>query len=345
MSNILSRVEKYLYKKRVPFSVIMEITKKCNLDCVHCYVDHSNSELNVENIVDFQKKVISQINDMGVFSISFSGGEFFTISYWRELVNYTRSLGLGVKILTNGILITEDIAIFLAQVGVLELDISIYSHKKEIHDSITQQKNSYENTLESIKLLKKHGVSVVMKTPIMKQNYNDVLGIYQLALDLDVFPYFDLTITPAQNGARNPLQYALSESEIELLLSSKEVRDVFYRHRVFEEFCTNNHVDDARCGIARTVMWIDYFGNVYPCIQYPTPVGDLKKDNLHTIWYSNEKIDKILQQSLYTNYKKCHFCNLNSYCTPCIAMSVIEKRDDMCNNSSYLQAKITKKYF
>ena len=64
---ILSKIEKKLYKKRVPMNVTIEVTKRCNLDCVHCYVDHE--DLDVELSIEEFKGVIDQLYDLGVIVI------------------------------------------------------------------------------------------------------------------------------------------------------------------------------------------------------------------------------------------------------------------------------------
>ncbi len=343
---ILDKLERKLYKKRVPMAVTIEVTKRCNLDCIHCYVDHE--DLDVELSIEDFKGVVDQLYDLGVIVIVLSGGELFYKKGIWELMEYVRFKKMGLKIITAATLLNKSDADRLKDLGILEVGISIYSHKAEVHDFITRKEGSFKKTLEMATYLREIGVLVVSKTLIMNLNYKDIIDVYNMSVERGIIPQFDMSISDAQNDARDPKQFSLTSEQIVELYQNKEVREILYNTKSFEDtYCKPKYEyqdEDERCNIGRTAMWINAKGEVFPCIQFQYPVGDLKIDSLKDIWYNNPKIDKVLEMAKYKNYKACHNCEAVKYCSPCIALTVRENRTD-CNTTNHKEAFAIKKVF
>jgi len=334
---ILNKIERKLAKKRIPMSVTFEVTKKCNLDCIHCYVDHSDTERELS--IDEQKKVIDELYDLGVVYITFSGGELFTKKNVWELFEHTRAKKMGFKIITSGTTLKKKDMDRLKDLGILEVGISIYSDKDSVHDFITTKKGSLQKSLASAKYLAGIGVLVVSKTVIMTYNKNDIENIHNKVKAIGMIPTFDLSMIDAENNVRDPKKYALSQEEIHHLFTDEKTKNILLTAKSFEEdYCENKAKygpEDKRCGIGASTMWVDSKGDVYPCLVYPDPVGSLKKNTLKEIWYENQEIKDILNLATYKNYKSCHGCDAENYCSPCIALSALEGKGTTCNSSSY----------
>jgi radical SAM protein with 4Fe4S-binding SPASM domain len=186
----------------------------------------------------------------------------------------------------------------------------------------------------------------VAKTVLMTLNKNDVVKIKNMTSSIGMISTFDLSITNAENNARDPRKYALSQKEIYELFKNKDVANILLSSKpVEEELCgleDKFKPDDSRCNIGRGTMWIDSKGYVYPCLVYPDPIGYLKESSLHYIWYEGSEIGEILELSKYKNYKACHTCDAKNYCSPCIAMSKLEEKNNSCNSASYTRAFASK---
>jgi len=338
--NILKKIEKKLAKKRIPMGITFEVTKKCNLDCIHCYVDHKDTEM--ELTIEEQKDIIDQLYDMGVVYITFSGGELFTKKGVWELFEHTRSKNMGFKIITSATTLTRPQMDRLKELGILEVGISIYSDKEEIHDFVTRKQGSLQKSLAAAKYLTEIGITTVSKTMIMTLNKNEIEQIYSKVKSIGMIPTFDLTLIYAENNARDPKKYALSQNEIYELFKNKKIEKILLDSKSVEEtYCemnTNFKDDNPRCNIAQGTMWIDSKGYVFPCLAYPEPVGYLKNNTLKEIWYESNEIKEILELVKYKNYKACHTCEAQKYCSSCIALSKLENREDTCNTASYNRA-------
>jgi len=139
----------------------LELTGKCNLECVHCYANSSpRLPMNQKMQLEDWKKTLSDANSLGCRKVQFIGGEPTVYPHLTELIEYARLLGFDfVEVFTNGTLFTEKIkqAFLKHQVN---LAFSVYSSNESIHDSVTLRRGSYVKTIESLKWALNSGLSV-----------------------------------------------------------------------------------------------------------------------------------------------------------------------------------------
>src|SRR5450755_3274823 len=134
-------------KLGVPLSVQVDVTYRCNERCGHCYLDHDDhGEMTTAEI----KGVLDQLAAAGTFFLTFSGGEVFLRRDFLELVAYARKLLFNVKVKTNAVMIREHEARELRRLGVEQVQISVYSHRPEVHDAITRLPGSHKKTVRAI---------------------------------------------------------------------------------------------------------------------------------------------------------------------------------------------------
>ena len=134
----------------VPMSVHFDITYRCNERCVHCYLDHDDhGEMTTSEI----KRVLNELADAGTFFLTFSGGEVLMRRDFFELLEYARNLMFAVRIKTNAVMIGESEARRMLELGVDQIQVSIYSHRPEVHDAITKLPGSLRRSIEAIRFL------------------------------------------------------------------------------------------------------------------------------------------------------------------------------------------------
>src|SRR5947209_6024532 len=118
----------------IPISVHLDVTYRCNERCVHCYLDHDDlGEMTTAEIKD----ILDQLAEAGVFFLVLSGGEVLMRRDFFDIVEHARGLLFNVKIKTNGVMIREPEARRIRELGVEQIQISVYSHRPEVHDAIT----------------------------------------------------------------------------------------------------------------------------------------------------------------------------------------------------------------
>src|SRR5580765_6915545 len=140
---------------RVPLSVHLDVTYRCNERCVHCYLDHDDhGEMTTAEIKD----VLQQLADAGTFFLTLSGGEVLMRRDFFEILEYARQRMFNVRIKTNGVMIGEKEARRMRELGVEHVQISVYSHRAEVHDAITKLPGSLKRTIEAIRFIQSQGL-------------------------------------------------------------------------------------------------------------------------------------------------------------------------------------------
>jgi AdoMet-dependent heme synthase len=304
----------------IPLSAHLDITWRCNERCVHCYLDHdAPGEMTTEEIKD----VIRQLAENGTFFLNISGGEPLLRRDCFEILEYARALRFNVKLKTNAVMIGPKQADRLKELGIEQIQISIYSHRAEVHDAITKLPGSLRRSIEAIKRLKAHGLKVSISNVLMRQNYSDAKGVMQLAKDLGVEFNVDPTITPKINGDR---------SILDLNILGDDLKEVFRTEEFVGnvgEFCApapapdEDILDGTSCSAGHTLIYISPFGDVYPCVQFPMPCGNVRTKSVHDIWYGSSELNE-LRSVRVRDLPTCSSCSHVSSCSRCPGLAYME---------------------
>ena len=170
MSGLMQEVSGKPLRLGIPLSVHLDITYRCNERCVHCYLDHEDhGEMTTAEIKD----LLAQFAEAGVFFLTLSGGEILLRKDFFEILQYARELTFCVKLKSNAIMIREPEARRIRALGVESIQVSIYSHRAEVHDAITKIQGSLERSVDAIRFLKSYGLKVIIANVLMSQNRQD----------------------------------------------------------------------------------------------------------------------------------------------------------------------------
>ena len=156
MIGLLEEMTEKALARNIPLSVQVDLTYRCNERCVHCYLDHDDhGEMTTAEI----KHLLEEMAEAGVFILTLSGGEILLRKDFFEILEYARrKLLFCVKLKTNAILIREREAARIRDLGVESIQISIYSHRPEVHDAITLVPGSLKRSVDAIRFLKAQGL-------------------------------------------------------------------------------------------------------------------------------------------------------------------------------------------
>ncbi|PYV14174.1 MAG: hypothetical protein DMG21_19030, partial [Acidobacteria bacterium] len=200
----------------------------CNERCVHCYLEHDDrGEMTTAEICG----LLDQLAEAGVFFLTFSGGEVLMRMDFFEILEHARARLFSVKIKTNAFMIREKQADRMRDLGVDSVQVSIYSHRAEVHDAITKLPGSLKRSLAGIRSLRERGLKVIIANVLMRQNVGDYAGVQALARELGVKFTMAPTVTPKMDGDR---------SLLELGIGGDDLRSVFRNPDLVgnvEEFC------------------------------------------------------------------------------------------------------------
>ena len=318
--NLMAELNQKALHRGVPLSVHLDVTYRCNERCEHCYLEHDGEgEMTTAEI----RNLLDQLADAGVFFLTISGGEPLIRRDCFEIIEYARSLSFNVKLKTNAVLIREKQARRLRELQVEQIQISVYSHRQEIHDGISKLPGSLSRTIAAIRLLKSHGLKVTLANVLMQRNFQDSEGVRQLAWELGAHYTLDPTITPMMSG---------DTSVLRLRISPGTLQSVFHNPNLVgnvAEFCApptpidEGALEGFPCSAGQTACYVSPRGEVYPCVQFPLPCGNIRKHPFLDIWKNSPQfleVRSIRGKDLPT----CSSCSHLGTCTRCPGLAFME---------------------
>jgi len=321
MNGLLEQMTEKALKLNVPLSVQLDLTYRCNERCVHCYLDHDDhGEMTTAEI----KHLLKEMADAGVFILTLSGGEIFLRKDFFELLEYARrTLMFCVKLKTNAMLIREREAARIRDLGVESIQISIYSHRPEVHDAITLVPGSLKRSLDAVRFLKSQGLRVIIANVLMTQNMQDYPAVRALAAEMGVDCTLDPTITPMMDGDRSVLSLGVDRNALRQVFRDPSlVGDV-------EEFCAiaTNPDEDALenlpCSAGHTSCYVSPYGDVFPCVQFPLPTGNVRKQRFIDIWRHSDEMNDV-RSIRVKDLTTCTSCTHVSSCSRCPGLAFLE---------------------
>jgi radical SAM protein with 4Fe4S-binding SPASM domain len=320
VSNLAVEMTAKALKLNIPLSVHLDLTYRCNERCVHCYLDHDDhGEMTTAEIKD----LLDQMADAGVFYLTISGGEILMRRDFFEILEHARERTFCVKLKTNGVLIRQKEAERLRELGVESVQISIYSHRAEVHDSITKMPGSFRKSIEAVRLLRSQRLNVTLANVLMVHNAEDYRGVKMLAAELDARFVIDPTITPMMDGSRSILSLNVDKAALQEVFRNEDlVGNV-------EEFCAPpKSVDEESlnalpCSAGHTACYVSPYGDVYPCVQFPMPSGNVRRTRFVDIWRYSPQLNEVRSITL-RDMPSCSKCTHGATCTRCPGLAYLE---------------------
>ena len=173
------RYEKKDKRQRRPV-VVWNITKSCNLNCIHCYANAQTKAYKDAIDTDKAKSIIDDLADFNIPVILFSGGEPLLRKDIVELISYAVKKGIRAVLSTNGTLIDQDTAKRLKDAGLSYAGISLDGLEK-INDSFRGIKGAFKKALQGIQNCKKAGIKAGIRFTISRLNAEEVPKMFDLA--------------------------------------------------------------------------------------------------------------------------------------------------------------------
>jgi radical SAM protein with 4Fe4S-binding SPASM domain len=203
------------------------------------------------------------------------------------------------------------------------IQISIYSHRPEVHDAITLVPGSLKRSLDAIRFLKSQGLKVIIANVLMVQNMQDYEGVRALADELGVASTLDPTVTPMMDGDRSTLKLGVDNSALQGLFRNQSlVGDV-------EEFCAvpprpgEDELQSLPCSAGHTACYVSPYGDFYPCVQFPLTCGNVRQRPFLDIWRNSEQLKEVRSIRL-KDLTGCSQCTHVTNCTRCPGLAYME---------------------
>ncbi len=319
------RLYQQVHAKRIPVNGSMELTFRCNLRCAHCYCNLSPddpqaiaAELSTEEVL----VLIDQVTESGCLWFLITGGEPLLRNDALDVLLHAKKRGLITTLFTNGTLVTESVADFLAEWQPHSVEITLYGVTHETHEKITRVPGSFDRSMRGIELLLERSVPLALKTMAMTLNREEIFPLKAFAEERGLKFRFDPLLNPRLDGSKKPCDFRLSPDEV----LGMDLEDE-QRAREWREFCgkfitplPSEHL--FSCGAGVSTFHIDPYGRMSACEMARFRSYDLRSGSFREGW--DDVIPGILNLRPKADYP-CSRCELISLCGQCPGWAWLEK--------------------
>src|ERR1700685_128341 len=318
--------------QRVPIQVSIEVTRRCPLECLHCYnnlpmgdIEAKQRELTKEE----HFRVLDELVEMGCFWILYTGGEIFARKDFLEIYTYAKQKGFLITLFTNGNIITEVIADYLVEWPPFAIEITLYGRTRETYEALTAVPGSYDRCLRGIRLLRERKLPLKLKTVATSINKHEVFAMKQFAEEeLGVDFKFDAQINPRIDCSQSPLAVRLTPEEVVALDFHSPERASEYR-RLAERDLNRppnlSHSDTVySCGGGINAFAINARGEMTICVVSQQDTYDVRLGSVKEGW---EHFLLAVRNLKRTRLTKCIGCRIQALCGMCPASGEMENGD------------------
>jgi 12,18-didecarboxysiroheme deacetylase len=223
--------------------VVWNITRRCNLKCLHCYAHAKNIPFDNELSTMEGKKMIDDLAGFGVPVLLISGGEPLVRKDLPELAAYAVGKGMRAVISTNGTLITPQMADTLKKIGLSYVGISL-DGMEEINDRFRGVKGAFRSALEGIENCKNAGIKVGLRFTINRINVSEIPDLFKLIEEKDIPRICFYHLVYAGRGSKlveEDLSHDESRRAVDLIMDlTKKLHD---QGKPKEVLTVDNHAD------------------------------------------------------------------------------------------------------
>jgi radical SAM protein with 4Fe4S-binding SPASM domain len=318
--------------ERVPLQVSIEVTRRCPLECLHCYNNLPMGDLDAkrrEMTKEEHFRVLDELVEMGCFWVLYTGGEIFARKDFLDIYTYAKKKGFLITLFTNGTIINEQIADYLADWPPFTIEITLYGRTRETYEALTAISGSYDRCLRGIRLLKERGLPLKLKTVATSINKHEVMAMRQFAeQELGVEFKMDGQINPRIDCSQSPLAVRLTPEEVVALDMAMPKGMSEYRRLAKRDsehppnLSTGNSV--YFCGGGMNSFAINAYGEVGICVISQQETFGVKQSSVKAVW---EHSLMQLRMQKRTRITKCIQCRIQSLCGMCPANGELENGD------------------
>ncbi|MGD9971943.1 MAG: heme b synthase [Desulfatirhabdiaceae bacterium] len=318
--------------------VAWEITRNCNLSCVHCRAAATRGPYDGELETPACYRLLDQIADVGSCIVILTGGEPLLRADILDVAKYGASRGLKMVMATNGTLINESSSGKMAAAGIQRISISLDGATAEFHDAFRGVHGAFDAALRGIDHAKSAGIEFQINTTITQSNLDQIPKIQDLAVSLGAVAHHIFLLVPTGRG-KYIADQAITAEEYETTLNW------FYDQRgktplMLKATCAPHYYRILRQrsradGIAVTFQthgldavtrgclggtgfcFISHRGVVQPCGFLDLNCGDVTRQSFSDVWN---------QSPIFLNLRnfdklkgKCGICEYRKVCGGCRA--------------------------
>ncbi|MCX8012341.1 MAG: radical SAM protein, partial [Desulfobacterota bacterium] len=311
--------------------IAWEITRNCNLKCIHC---RAAADFGPHSGEFSSQECLRLIDEIVLFSkpvVILTGGEPLLREDIFEIAAYGTTRGIKMVMAVNGTLVTPQNIEKMKAAGIQRISISLDGATYKTHDAFRQVEGAFAGALNGISYAKSGGLDFQINTTITKANLREIAEIHKLAKNLGAKAHHIFVLVPTGRGKElgkeqsvspeeydNILQWFCAQEENTSLQLKATCAPQYYRIRKKLRIKASNQSLDAKtrgCLGGVGFCFISHTGKVYPCGYLELESGDVRKESLKEIWYHSSVFMQLRSFNKYEG--KCGKCKFVKICGGC----------------------------
>lgn len=333
--------------RRLPLSGTCELTAGCNLRCSHCYIIdhggqgpdrgqhdlhgqrdlHDQRDANAQDLLypDIWAGIFDELAAAGCLWLGLTGGEPLVHPGFVEIYRAARSRGFLVTLLTNGTLLSEDLADLLAGEPPMAVEVSLYGTSANTYEAVTGRPWAFEAAMAGIHRLFSRGLRFSLKTTLTRDNAGDLPAMRALAADLAVPFRTDGLVCGHLGGDPSVTEPRLHPTQLVALeFSTPEVPDAWEAWAEHLREIAGRPRRRLDCGAAQSTFHVDWRGRLSPCLMLREPAVDITKGGFAQGW---EGPLGDLARAPASPDAACITCSLAPVCSQCLGFGALAGGD------------------
>jgi radical SAM protein with 4Fe4S-binding SPASM domain len=296
------------YDNQIPLSVNLEITKRCNLLCRHCYVAGSADELSTERILN----LLGELAAAGTMWVTVTGGEVAVREDWLTIVRAVKERGMIVSVLTNGTLFSDADIEALADLHPARVAVSLYGADEGSHERVTGVPGSFTRSVATLRALVALGVSCRISCVLMYDNVDEVPRLITLAKQIGCDFMFDPTVMPRSDGTTDVTDYRVPSERLREFYLDPTIMSLSREGKVVSSPDDVPTRVAGNCTAGMTLAFIEANGDVLACNGLRPAFGSVTGQPFAEVWHSEEAAEhrRLMQEPL----PECSNCGMLDFC-------------------------------
>ncbi len=306
-----------------PFILAWELTKACNLECIHCRANASPNRALDELTTEQGEGLLKELSGLGTKMVILSGGEALIRDDALYFAGFGTSLGLRMTLATNGSTVTHEIARGIKASGISRVSVSLDGITPTIHDEFRGRQGAFDLALRGIDNLKTAGVPVQINTTVAAMNVSQMRMFPDFVKKLGAVAWHVFFLVPTGRG---------HETELATMLEYKSMLtdflDVYNSGGIeckatcapqFYRMMEKSGIKPVTkgCLAGGSFGFVSSTGDIQPCGFLDIKCGSIKNKPFSEIWQESDVLVKLRNSKLLNG--KCGTCNHKNICGGCRA--------------------------
>jgi radical SAM protein with 4Fe4S-binding SPASM domain len=318
---------------RLPTEVSVEVTRRCPLECLHCYnnLPMNDSAARREELTLAEHcRLLDELAEAGCLWLLYTGGEIFARRDFLDIYRYAKSKGFLITLFTNGTLVTPRVVDVLAEWRPFAVEITLYGATRETYEALTMIPGSYDRCVRGIRLLNERGLPLKLKTVPTTVNRHEVFAMKRFAeQELGVEFKFDPLVNPRIDCSQSPVAVRLSPEDVVALDFHDPQREAEHRRHQAKEQAMGKgmNLEEGHvyfCGGGVHSLAVDPAGRISICVLSHRDTYDWRHGTFRDAW---ENFFPRVRYKPRTRPSRCDRCRIHSLCSMCPANGELENGD------------------